>query len=160
MSAVNAFGSSTVSNTSSDVNTTDKYNELGTEDFLKLIVAELQNQDPLNPMDNTQMVTQISQIRSITSNDKLTSTLESVSMGQTIATASNMIGKTVTGTTESGEKITGTVDRVVFENGQPILYIGDKVLKPSNVTEISGFEPSNETPETEESETEEGVFVE
>ena len=135
MSSIGNFGSATLNQT--PATTSDKYNDLAAEDFLKLIVAELQNQDPMNPMDNTQMVTQISQIRQITSNDKLTSTLDAVSLGQSVATASGLIGKQVTGTAEDGLEITGKVDRVVFENGQPSLYIGNRVIKPQNVTQIA-----------------------
>ena len=45
------------------------------------MITELQNQDPLNPMDNTQMLEQINQIRQIGATDKLTSTLDSVLLG-------------------------------------------------------------------------------
>lgn len=142
MSGVSSsFGSGTVVSGTGQVS--DKYNELQAEDFLKLIVAELQNQDPMNPMDNTQMVTQISQIRQITSNDSLTKTLEGVSAGQTVATASNLIGKTVSGTSEDGAEVTGIVDRIVFENGEPTLYIGTRVVKPANVTEIKTTESTD-----------------
>lgn len=125
-------------NSMSATNTTgsDKYNELKAEDFLKLIVAELQNQDPLNPMDNTQMITQISQIRSITSNDQLSSTLESVALSQNVAFASSMLGKTIAGTDSSGAAVSGVVDRIVLEAGLPTLYVGNQRVNPSNVAEI------------------------
>ncbi|MGL4942122.1 MAG: flagellar hook assembly protein FlgD [Thermoguttaceae bacterium] len=116
--------------------TNDRFNELGPSDFLKLMVAELQNQDPLQPMDNAQMLAQIGQIRQITANDQLTKTLESVSLGQSIATASSLIGKTVTGTDVLGETISGKVDRVVFDGGKPRLHVGNTIVPVENVSSV------------------------
>ena len=66
--------------------------------FLKLLVTQLQNQDPLNPMDNAQMTTQLAQISTVTGIDKLNSTLgsmiDSVASSQNVQTA-GMIGKSV-----------------------------------------------------------------
>jgi flagellar basal-body rod modification protein FlgD len=48
-----------------------------TEDrFLKLLVAQLQNQDPLNPMDNAQVTSQMAQIQTVSGIDKLNSTVQ------------------------------------------------------------------------------------
>src|SRR5512141_2460175 len=51
-------------------------NEAGSEDrFLKLLVAQLQNQDPLNPMDNAQVTSQMAQIQTVSGIEKLNSTV-------------------------------------------------------------------------------------
>jgi len=125
------------SSSGSNTTGTDRFQELGTESFLKLMVAELQNQDPLNPTDNAQMLQQINQIRSIASNDKLSTTLESVLMGQNMATAAGLMGQTVTGMDSLGETVTGKVDRVVFEDGTPKLYVGTSIIEIKNVTEVN-----------------------
>lgn len=66
--------------------------------FLNLLVTQLKNQDPLNPMDNSQMTTQLSQISTVSGIEKLNATLEkllsSYSGTQTMQAAA-MIGKTV-----------------------------------------------------------------
>ena len=49
--------------------------------FLKLMITELQQQDPLNPMDNKDMLNQIAQIRAVGASDQLTKTLNSVLLG-------------------------------------------------------------------------------
>ncbi len=121
---------------SSTSSTADRFENLKVEDFLKLMVAELQNQDPLNPMENTDMLNQINQMRQIVSNDKLATSLDAIMLGQSVATASNLIGKTVTGTDELGNTVSGVVDRVVFENGNPKVYVGNKSLDIGNITEI------------------------
>ncbi len=129
-SAANASGSQAS-------RTGDAYNDLTSNDFLKMMVAELQNQDPLNPADNSDLINQISQIRAISANDKLATTLESVAMGQSFATASSLIGKTVSGLSDAGEKISGKVDRVTIENGEPKIYVGTSIVQWKNITGIS-----------------------
>ncbi len=125
--------SSTISSTADK---TKKINELDIDDFLKLMISELQNQDPLNPMDNKDMLAQISQIRAIGSNDKLTTTLDTVLRGQNFSSATNLIGKTVKGLDNTGLNVTGVVDRVTVADGINTLHVGTSQLKLSNVAEI------------------------
>ena len=47
--------------------------------FLKLLVAQMKNQDPLNPMDNAQVTSQMAQINTVTGIDKLNSTVQGLS---------------------------------------------------------------------------------
>jgi flagellar basal-body rod modification protein FlgD len=66
--------------------------------FLKLLVTQMKNQDPLNPMDNAQVTSQMAQLSTVSGIDKLNSTLEALSSSM-IATnamqASSMIGHVV-----------------------------------------------------------------
>lgn len=125
-----------ISSTSSSSNGSSKVNELDIDDFLKLMISELQNQDPLNPMDNKDMLAQISQIRAIGSNDKLTTTLDTVLRGQNFSSATSLIGKTVKGLDNTGLNVTGVVDRVTVADGVNTLHVGSAQLKLSNVAEI------------------------
>ena len=59
--------------------------------FLKLLVTQLRNQDPLNPMDNAQITSQMAQISTVTGIDKLNTTLQSLASGQSLQAAA-MIG--------------------------------------------------------------------
>jgi flagellar basal-body rod modification protein FlgD len=110
--------------------------ELDTSQFLDLMIAELQNQDPMNPMDNAQMIEQIGQIRQIDASTRLTETLDAVLMGQNLSSAASMIGKTITGLDADAKKITGKVDRVTVADGVPKLHVGAKTVTLSNVGEI------------------------
>ena len=89
--------------------------DLDINQFLQLMIAELTNQDPLNPMDNTQLVQQIGAIREISATDKLSSSLELVQSGQSLSTASSLIGKNVKALTNDNENIEGVVERVSIE---------------------------------------------
>jgi len=83
--------------------------------FLDLLIAELRSQDPLDPMDNAEMAQQIGQIREIAATDKLSATLSAVSSGQSLTTASSLIGKEVEALSESGDAERGVVDKVTVE---------------------------------------------
>ncbi|WP_375393524.1 flagellar hook assembly protein FlgD [uncultured Sphingomonas sp.] len=71
---------------------------LNQSDFLKLMTAQLQNQDPFNPVDNTQMVAQMAQFSSVAGISQMNTTLSSIAtkLGATSATdAMSYVGKTV-----------------------------------------------------------------
>jgi flagellar basal-body rod modification protein FlgD len=96
-------------------------NELQLDDFLNLMIAELQNQDPLNPLENDELIAQISQIREVGATEQLTETLNSVLLGQNIASATNLIGADVVALNDQGQRVTGNVRVVSITNGQPKL---------------------------------------
>ena len=114
----------------------DVVSEINSEAFLKLLITELQNQDPMEPMSNQEILEQLGQIREIESNLQLTETLESLSLGQNIAAANSVIGRLVAGLTDDGERIAGRVDGVSFVDGKPRLYVGEHIIDLENVSDI------------------------
>jgi flagellar basal-body rod modification protein FlgD len=119
----------------------DAMQDVNMDDFLKMMIAELQNQDPMNPMDNAQILQQISQIREITSNDRLTNTLEAAFLGQNLSTANSLMGSRVAALGEEKNGIrevlaAGTVSQVSIENGVPKLHVGGRVLDLKDLTQI------------------------
>ena len=145
MSGVSSMYSS-ASNSWASSGTVDRFQELDTQAFLKMMIAELQNQDPLNPMDNSKMLEQISQIRAITANDALTSTVNSLKMGQSMATAAGLIGKTVIGQDVIGQETVGVVDKVAFEDGKPYLFVGNTIIELDKIYGMA--ETRNALPES------------
>lgn len=117
--------------------------DLDVNQFLQLMIAELTNQDPLNPMDNTQLVQQIGELRSIAASDQLTNTLQSMQTQQSLTTASSLIGKNVAALSADGGNITGEVSSVSVEvdpnNNAKRSYrvkIGDQSIDLNNVREV------------------------
>jgi flagellar basal-body rod modification protein FlgD len=117
--------------------------DLDIDEFLKLMITELTNQDPLNPMDNAQLVEQIGQIRSISATTKLSDTLDTVLTGQSLSTASSLIGKRVTALNDQNENVAGVVDRIsveVDDNDSSKrtfrVHIGNNRVDLKNVREI------------------------
>ena len=95
--------------------------DMDLDSFLNLMLTELQNQDPMDPMDNQEMLNTMGQIREISASDKLTSTLDSVLLGQSVATSAGLIGKEVEGLTDDGRRVTGEVQQVAINDGAPVL---------------------------------------
>jgi flagellar basal-body rod modification protein FlgD len=117
--------------------------DLNSSDFLQLMIAELQQQDPLNPMDNAQLVQQIGSIRELSATTKLTSTLDTVLVGQNIATASGLIGKKIDALDDQGNAVQGKVDRVTVTTDQKDeskrevrVHVGAKEIQLKNVRQI------------------------
>jgi flagellar basal-body rod modification protein FlgD len=117
--------------------------DLNLDDFLQLMITELQNQDPLSPLDNAQIVQQMGQIREISATNQLIETLDAVVTGQNLTTASALIGKEVAALTDAGDAVNGVVDRVSVEIDEENknlrtyqLHVGDQKVKMSNVREV------------------------
>lgn len=115
----------------------DAFADLDMQTFIKLLVAELSSQDPLDPMDNSEILQQVSQMREIASSDQLTESLDAIKMGQNVATAASLIGQTIVALTDDGERLTGEVDRVSIEGGVPRLHIGEHEIDMKNVAAIA-----------------------
>jgi flagellar basal-body rod modification protein FlgD len=127
-------GASDTSNNSKSSN--DALRGLDMDQFLKLMIAELQNQDPLNPMENSEMLQQISQIRTVGATDKLTKTLDAVLLGQNLSNGSSLIGKNIKGLTDDSKPVEGVVERVSVANNVTKLHIGNVTVSLNNVGEI------------------------
>lgn len=142
---VNAYSSSYPVN-SKDVDNikVQKKNEsLDMQDFLNLLVAEMTNQDAMNPMDNTEFISQMAQFSSL---QAMTDLSKIAVQGQ----ATSLIGKNVVvadynskGELEVQE---GLVQRVTIHSGETKLYVNDMEFDYSNVMEIKAVEQKQEDP--------------
>src|SRR5579872_2168395 len=110
MSSVNALNSLLGSNSSSS--TSNASTSLTPNDFIKFMVTELQNQDPLSPTDPNQMLTQMSEIGQLQSSTTLQTDLTGMVQQNQVSAASSMIGKLVQGTDANANQQTGIVSAV------------------------------------------------
>lgn len=117
--------------------------DLDLDQFLSLIITELQNQDPLSPTDNAALMEQVGQLRTLSANDKLTDTLTSFSITQELTTASGLIGRKVEGLDDSGDAVNGVVGSVSVKvdekdrnNRQVKVHVDGKTVDIKNVREI------------------------
>ena len=85
-------------NSSEKSNVPKAKDQLGQEDFLKLMTTQLQNQDPFAPMENGEFIAQMAQFSTVTGITSMDESLKNVAakLGETrIATAANMLGHSV-----------------------------------------------------------------
>jgi flagellar basal-body rod modification protein FlgD len=123
--------------TTSSSSNVNPLQSVSVDDFTKMLVTELQNQDPTQPMSNTDLMNQVSQIQAIESNQQLTTTLASVALGQSIASAGNLIGRSVSGLDSQGNQVSGTVSSASIANGSAVLNVGKSTIPLNNVTQIA-----------------------
>lgn len=114
----------------------DAFQELDLSAFLSMMIAELQNQDPMNPMDNAQLLQQVSQIREIESNMRLTTTLESLGRAQNLASGAALIGREITGLDADGKEISGVVQKVSADEKGCYLHLEEGTVAMNNIKEV------------------------
>lgn len=111
-------------------------NILGKDDFLKILITQLQNQDPTSPMQDREFIAQMASFSSLEQMTNMNQTMQQFLTFQTEASLlqqSQMIGKQVTYESETideeGEKVLeekeGTVKAVLFEKGSVMLEMSD-----------------------------------
>ena len=152
MTAVDPFaslrlGANTATTTNSSTSSTSN-DEFGTDTFLKLLVAQLQYQDPMNPQDATQFLTQTAQFTEVEKlNDIDTQVTSALNANQLIA-ASTMIGHQVTYKDANGDDQTGVVGSVKVTSSGPELQIGTDSVPFSMIEEIKPATASTSTATT------------
>lgn len=97
--------------------------------FLQLLTAQLQNQDPTQPMDDTQSVSELAQFSSLQSQTSLASAFQSFQTNFAVMQSAGLIGKNVqvvsTNSTGNSSTQTGTVQAVQVTNGIPSVTLTD-----------------------------------
>ncbi|HWQ71483.1 MAG TPA: flagellar hook capping FlgD N-terminal domain-containing protein [Desulfitobacteriaceae bacterium] len=129
---------------------------LGKDDFLKLLIAELKNQDPLNAVDDKDFIAQMAQFSSLEQMNNMTesvnnlaTTMYSLYSQSLLTQGAALIGKQVVGEDDEGNSTQGIVDSVKWSNIGLQLQIGDKLLDLADVTGISTPEAATDnTPAT------------
>jgi flagellar basal-body rod modification protein FlgD len=111
--------SSTSSTTSTSNNTVD-YNT-----FLQLLIAEMKNQDPTNPMDTSQYMSQFAQLSSVEQATLTNSKLDSLLSSQALTQADGLIGRNVSFTDTTGAAITGKIASVSINSDGSVATLED-----------------------------------
>lgn len=110
---------------------------LGKDDFLKLLVAQLQNQDAMNPVDNSQYMGQLAQFSTLEQISNVGAELGRLRASSQVDQAVSMIGKTVGYVTPDGTAVSGVVASVSIQDGEIFLKVGEAEISPTDVTTIT-----------------------
>ena len=136
--SVGSTGSSSSSSSSSQNSTSvnDPFAKLDMSDFLKLMITEMQNQDPTSPTDTSQIMQEIGQMQSIESTTQLNTTLNALNLTQGLTSASLLINQNIVGIDDKGNNVNGTVSSVVVNNGAAALVVGNSTVQLSNIQQV------------------------
>src|ERR671931_2268602 len=111
-------------------------NQLDNQAFLKLMVAQLKYQDPMNPADGTEFMAQTAQYTMVEKLNELSKQMTESLASEKQTAAAGMIGRWVSATDTSGAAVTGTVTGVRLSAGGPVLTLGDTEVPLSAVKEV------------------------
>ena len=124
--------------------------QLGKDEFLKILIVQLQNQDPLSPMEDKDFIAQMAQFSALEQMQNMANDFQSLK-------AMNLVGKMVYGEmdVENSSQIIpvlGRVDSVRFAAGRMYLQVGDYTLPLEDLVSVFSDEEAEkiEQPQNEE----------
>ena len=119
------------------VSSSDTTSLLDPQAFLKLLVAQLQYQDPSQPADMSSFMNETAMLSQVQSTQSMQTTLTSLMQSQQAQTATSLVGKTVTYADSSGVSHTGQVTGATSLTNDPKLVIGGQNIALSSVTGVN-----------------------
>ncbi|AZS16111.1 flagellar hook assembly protein FlgD [Paenibacillus lutimineralis] len=136
-------------------------NSLGKDSFLKLLITQMGNQDPLSPMDNKDTIAQLAQFTSV---EQLINISDQIGkMSQSLGNTSGLIGKVVSWNTSTStgeydiatgkpsvvsDKASGIVEAVIVRGGEMYVKVGNQEIEVSKVERVENPQEA-ENPSTE-----------
>jgi flagellar basal-body rod modification protein FlgD len=112
--------------------------EMGKDQFLKLFVAQLQHQDPMNPMEDSGFMGQMASFSTLEQVTNLAAANQAIAANLHLSQSVGLIGRTVTWTDEADVTHTGVVEKVSQQDGNPVLTIsGTEGVDPTTITQIA-----------------------
>ena len=133
----------TSANSVNNTNVLNQNKTLGKDDFLKLLVTELKNQDPMQAADNKEFLAQMAQFSSL---EVMNNVAEAINKLETDFTAQSkqnlllqgagLIGKYVSGIDGNGQNVDGDVESVFVKNGNLMLNIAGQTIALADVLSV------------------------
>lgn len=109
-------------------------------DYMKLLVTQLQNQNPLEPMDNQQVTAQLTSLGQLEQLEQMNNSFSQVLTNTQMGYAKSLLGKEVKYfNSDLGEDIKGQVQKVVLDNGEVKLDLGGATIGLDQVESISEY---------------------
>lgn len=140
-----------VSSTAQSTSQSDNNNRntiLGKDAFLQLLVTQLANQDPTNPMEDRDFIAQMAQFSSLEQMNNVASELRG--LRQMFSLSSGLIGRTVHWSDGDGV-LAGVVDSIVLREGETLVQIGDREIPFERIIRVSDSPVEQDDPPEEDS---------
>jgi len=120
---------STTKSSSSSSDTNDQ--------FMSLLLAQMTNQNPLEPMNDTEMVNQMVSMNSLNELQKISKSITSLTQTNEFVSASALMDKSVTYLDSDSKTVTGTVTGVSLKNSEVYLTVDDKSVALSSISSVA-----------------------
>ncbi|MCL4559607.1 MAG: hypothetical protein M1281_03200 [Chloroflexi bacterium] len=105
-------------------------------DFMLLLMAQLRNQNPLDPMQDKDLMGQVAQLNSLQELQEIKSQIALLTSANQTVSAANLLGRTVTANLDDGDTITGKVEAITFKGGVAYLQIGKQSVPFASIVEV------------------------
>ena len=112
--------------------------ELGKDDFLKLLMAQMTNQDPTNPMENTEFIAQMAQFTSLEQMTNMSNNFEKMAAMINSSEAQSMLGRTVQIDLGAEQTTTGVVEAATRGN-TPQVQVNGMFYDMNKIKAVYGF---------------------
>jgi flagellar basal-body rod modification protein FlgD len=112
---------------------TNPLGALGKDDFLRLLVTQLQHQDPMNPMDDKDFMGQMAQFSTLEQTTNTATAMQQLALSTQISQSITLIGHELNYLRADGTLATGVAGSVSVNGDQIGIHVGDDVITPSDV---------------------------
>ena len=124
--------------TSKSSSTSEGMNSLGKDDFLSLLITQMENQDPLNPRQDTEFIAQMAQFSTLEQSKSMQQDIAALRSEQQLLQANAVLGHVVALEDEQGTLIRGPVSAIQLEAGTPKLVVNGQ---PYDLSTLLSVEP-------------------
>jgi flagellar basal-body rod modification protein FlgD len=148
MSAISAITAPAVAGDTSaaDPTTRTPVKTLGQEDFLKLLVAQMSSQDPLNPQKDTDFIAQMAQFSTLEQSKTMQQDIAGLRDQQDISQAYSLLGQSVSVQTDTDTTAQGKVQAVSIKAGKPQIIVNGVGYGLGQVLSVTPAAPQTTTP--------------
>jgi len=120
--------------------------QLGKDDFLKLLIAQLQHQDPTSPMDSNAFMGQLAQFSQLEQTTNMAESVGQLMTATAVTQGVDLIGRNVTFARADGSVGSGIAQSIAIADGAVWIHVGSEIVSPSDVMSVgaasSGSQPA------------------
>ncbi len=108
---------------------------LGKDDFMKLLLVQMGNQDPLKPMEDKEFIAQLAQFNSLEQMQQVNKSISNLVAAQAVTQASGLLGRQVQASGINGI-VTGEVRAITISGGTPTLRVGSEEIGLADILRV------------------------
>ena len=132
-----------ITSTETEVTAGKTGDDLGKDEFMQMLVAQMQNQDPTDPMDNSQLTAQLAQFSALEQMENLNSQFEGMQQSTTAAISLMNSGSPVEMVLSDGSEVSGTLEKVQWLDGETQFVVDGEAYSAGNVTSLRAAAEEN-----------------